>query len=163
MKTALKTVLIVTIMFGCTKNAKSPLIEKTNTAQEDLSTQYSNATKIITAHAWMYQGFYSHYKSEQDKGQRFYDRDSTNNLDEYLSGVVYSFKKNNTFSKYVKPYLYKGTWQFSDAVPTFLILKYSYGKQENDSLLVLSTEHLNYLRKDGYSQWYTELIPAKHQ
>ena len=159
MKNLLFAGLIITaIVCSCTKTNEVPDEQVTTSEQSDLSQQ--QLTKTLTAHKWMYQEFYSHYVDEQHKGQRFYDRDSTNNFDEYLADVVFTFYKTHRFTKYVSPYTYHGTWNFSDSKPTYLTLKFSY-ETEKDSVVLFDINHLNYFKKEAYSHWYTSLVPLK--
>ena len=151
------------IIASCTKTDMSPANNTVFTQSIDEATQ-KQLIKTLTAHPWMFQEYYSHYINEQNKGQRFYDRDSTDNFDEYLKDEVYTFKKNHALVKYMKyngeDYYYHGTWQFSDNKPTYLTLTFT-SSSEKDSVTLFDINHLNYFRVSDYHKFYTALIPKQ--
>ena len=149
------------VVLGCTKTDVNPSQELSAT-QNDFSTARS-ASVILTSHPWMYNAFYMHYIDKNHKGDALYVRGASNNQDEILATDRFTFKPNNRFVQTEGDYVYKGTWQFSDSIPTVLFMKYSWGTDE-DSIVRFDINHLNFTQSFGYhdeDKSYTELIPAQ--
>jgi hypothetical protein len=166
MKTVLITALFCFIIIAsCTKTDMSPTTNIVSDESQENAT-IKQLTNILTAHPWMYQEYYSHYVDEQHKGQRFYDRDSTDNFDQFYKNTVYTFHKNHTFVEYVKydantAYNYYGKWQLSDNKPTYLTLNFQSISDEKDSVTLFDNTHLNYFRVSDYHKFYTALVPKQ--
>jgi len=116
----------------------------------------------LTAHPWMYQGYYFRYIDQQHKGDPQYVRGSNNNIIN-LDDTRFTYKKNGTFIELDGGYTYPGTWKFTDAADTVLVLNYSWGTNVN-TIIALNSNHLKYKEPIGsYSHnnfAYSELIPA---
>ncbi len=162
MKTLLVTFIMVTLAFACTKtDMQQPVTGTTNSSETDLL-RAKNRTGLITAHTWMYQGYYFHYIDQAHKGDPQYVRGSSNNL-VALDDTRITFKKNGTFLEKDGGYDYPGTWQFTDNADTAFITVYSFGMNRN-SIIALNKNKFSYKHPIGsYSHnnfAYSELIPA---
>ena len=152
-------------LLSCNKSdLKSPAALNTKPSSEAISSeQVINKTNVLTAHPWMYQGFYFHYIDQQHKGDPQYVGGSSNNILN-LDGTRITYKTNGTFVELDGGFTYPGTWKFTDAADTALSMAYSWGTDVN-SIITLKSSHLNYKKSIGhYSHGnfaYTELIPAK--
>lgn len=111
----------------------------------------------------MYKSYYLHYIDQAHKGDAQYIRGSNNNLID-LDDTHFTFRKNGTFLELENGYRYPGTWQFTDAADTVLVMNYSYGTNVN-TILTFNANHLYYKKPIGsYSHnnfSYTELVTAQ--
>ncbi len=164
MKTSLVTFIVISLfIFACTKtDVQQPLAGNTNSSETDLLFQSKSRTTLITAHTWMYEGYYFHYIDQAHKGDPQYVRGSNNNI-VALDDTRITFKKNGTFLETEGGYNYPGTWQFTDEKDTALVMAYSFGTNKN-SIITLNNKKLSYKHPIGsYSHnnfAYSELIPA---
>ena len=162
MKTALVIFIAVSLLiFACTKtNLQQPV--NANSSEADLLLAKSR-TALITAHTWMYKGYYFHYIDQAHKGDAQYVRGSSNNLVP-LDDTRITFRKNGSFLETDGGYNYPGTWQFTDNADTAFVMVYSYGTNKN-SIITLNNKKLSYKHPIGsYSHnnfAYSELIPAQ--
>jgi hypothetical protein len=150
-------------MFGaCTKADIQPSAESSPVASQDVSAN-AKANNILTSHSWMYNAFYMHYIDKNHKGDPLYVRGASNNQDEILATDRFTFKTDHSFVQTEGDYTYRGTWRFSDKVPTVLFMKYDWGTDE-DSIVNFNSNRLNFTQSFGYhdeDKSYTELIPAQ--
>lgn len=164
MKTLLVSFIVISlVIFACTKTGvQQPATNSTNASETDLSLQAKNRTALITAHTWMYQGYYFHYTDQKHKGDPQYVRGSSNNIIN-LDDDRINFKKNGSFLETEGGYNYPGTWQFTDNADTAFTMIYSWGTNRN-SIITLNNKKLSYKHPIGsYSHnnfAYSELIPA---
>lgn len=129
----------------------------------DNASAITKATATLTAHSWMYNAFYMNYIDKNHMGDPLYIRGASNNEDEILGTDRFVFKTNGNFTQVEGGFVYKGTWHFSQNVPTTLFMKYDWGTDE-DSIVNFNTNHLNFIQSFGYhndDHSYTELIPAQ--
>lgn len=165
MKKTLVTFIVISLaIFACTKTGvQQPATGGTNSSETDLSLLVRSRTALITAHTWMYQGYYFHYIDQKHKGDPQYVRGSSNNL-VALDDTRITFKKNGTFLETENGYKYPGTWHFTDNADTAFVMAYSFATHTN-SIITLSNKKLNYKHPIGsYSHnnfAYSELIPAQ--
>lgn len=164
MKTSLATFIIISlVIFACTKtDMQQPATGNTNASETDLLLRTKSRTTLITAHTWMYKGYYFHYIDQAHKGDPQYIRGSSSNIID-LDGTRITFRKNGTFLETENGYNYPGTWQFTDNADTAFIMVYSWGTNKN-SIITLNDKKLSYKHPIGsYSHnnfAYSELIPA---
>ncbi len=165
MKTSLVIFITISmVIFACTKtDMQQPLTGNANSSENDLLLQAKSKTALITAHTWMYQGYYFHYIDQAHKGDPQYVRGSSNNL-VALDDTRITFKNNGTFLEKDGGYDYPGTWQFTDKADTAFVMVYSFGTNKN-SIITLNNQKLSYKHAIGsYSHnnfAYSELITAK--
>lgn len=165
MKTSFIGFIIISItIFACTKTSmQQPAANNANASETDLLLQAKSRTTLITAHTWMYQGYYFHYIDQMHKGDPQYMRGSSNNIIN-LDDDRITFKKNGSFLETEGGYNYPGTWQFTDNADTAFVMTYSWGANKN-SIITLNNKKLNYKHSIGsYSHnnfAYSELIPAQ--
>jgi hypothetical protein len=161
MKTSIVSLIVICVMISaCTKTeVQQPVTGNTNVSETDL---VKTRTALITAHTWMYQGYYFHYIDQAHKGDPQYVRGSSNNLVD-LDGTRIKFRKNGTFLETENGYNYPGTWQFTDNADTAFVMVYSWGTNKN-SVITLNNRKLSYKHPIGsYSHnnfAYSEFIPA---
>ena len=166
MKTSLITFIVVSVViFACTKtDMQQPVAGGVNSSETDLSIQAKSRTALITAHTWMYQGYYFHYIDQAHKGDPQYIRGSSNNLVP-LDNTRITFKTNGTFLDTDGEFNYPGTWQFTDAADTAFVMVYSFGTNNKNSIITLNNKKLSYKHPIGsYSHnnfAYSELAPAQ--
>jgi hypothetical protein len=152
-------------VLACNKSdLQSPTMTNTSLSSQTASSALvTSPTTLLTAHSWMYQGFYFHYLDQQHKGDPQYVRGATNNILN-LDGTRITYKTNGTFVELDGGFTYPGTWKFTNAADTALSMAYSWGTDVN-SIITLNTNQLSYKKAIGhYSHGnfaYTELIPAK--
>ena len=153
-------------LLSCNKSdLQTPAAVNTTSSSEAASSSalVTSPTTVLTAHSWMYQGFYFHYLDQQHKGDPQYVRGSSNNILN-LDATRITYKTNGTFMELDGGFTYPGTWKFTDAADTALSMTYSWGTDVN-SIITLNSNHLNYKKSIGhYSHGnfaYTELITAK--
>jgi len=165
MKTLLILVVISTLLLsGCNKtNLQSPAtVNMVTPAENTPSAEARTKTSILTAHPWMYKGYYFHYIDQNHKGDPQYVRGSSSNIID-LDDTRITYRKNGTFLEVDGGYNYPGTWKFTDAADTVLVMTYEWGTDVN-TIVKLTINHLNYKKPIGsYSHnnfAYSELIPA---
>jgi hypothetical protein len=111
----------------------------------------------------MYQGFYLHYTDQQHKGEPQYVRGGSNNIIN-LDDSHITYKRDGTFVELDGETTFPGTWKFTDAADTVLVMNYSYGT-DVFTIVTLNSNHLNYKRPAGGYRLnnfaYTELVPAR--
>jgi hypothetical protein len=165
MKTLLISFIVISlVIFSCTKTGMQPPVTNSTSASEtDLSLQAKSRTTLITAHTWMYKGYYFHYIDQTHKGEPQYVRGSNNNVIN-LDDTRIKFRKNGTFLETDGGYDYPGTWQFTDNADTAFTMTYSWGTNRN-SIITLNNNKLSYKHAIGsYSHGnfaYSEFIPAQ--
>ena len=166
MKTSLITFIVVSVVIlACTKtDMQQPVTGGTNSSETDLSLQAKSRTALITAHTWMYQGYYFHYIDQAHKGDPQYIRGSSNNLVP-LDDTRITYKKDGTFLETDGGYDYPGTWQFTDNADTAFKMVYNFGTNNSNSIITLNNKKLSYKHTIGsYSHnnfAYSELVPAQ--
>jgi opacity protein-like surface antigen len=146
------------------KDVQQPAaVNATPSSEATLSAKATSKTAALTAHSWMYQGYYFHYIDQQHKGDAQYVRGSNNNIIN-LDDTRIAYKSNGTFLELDGGFKYPGTWKFTDAADTALSMAYSWGTDVN-TIITLNNNHLNFDKSIGrYSHGnfaYTELIPAQ--
>ena len=155
---------IIIILAGCTKTVpQSPeaatTVPGSGTAVADDARTRPN---ILTAHPWMYRGFYLHYIDQAHKGDPQYVRGSSSNIID-LDGTWITYKKNGTFLETENGYEYPGTWNYTNSADTVLVMAFSYGTDVN-TIITINNNNLNYKMPIGsYSHnnfAYTELMSA---
>ncbi len=152
-------------LLACNKdNLQAPAaLNTTSSSEVTSSAQALSPASVLTAHPWMYQGFYFHYLDQQHKGDPQYVRGSSNNILN-LDGTRITYKTNGTFVELDGGFTYPGTWKFTDAADTALSMAYTWGTDVN-SVISLNVNQLSYKKSIGhYSHGnfaYTELIPAR--
>ncbi len=154
----------IACLFACTKtNVQAPAATAALSPETNLSAPQKSRTALLTAHPWMYQGYYFHYTDQQHKGDPEYVRGSSTNILD-LDDTRFNFRKNGTFLEISGGYRYPGTWQFTNAADTVLVMAYSYGTNVN-TIVTLTSNQLYYTKPIGsYSHnnfAYTELITAQ--
>lgn len=160
MKTTLILMFVFTVILSaCTKSDLQPSVNSISATSEDNSV-IKKRSALLTAHAWMYQERDFGYIDNHHRGDPQYIRGASNNI-EHLDDIRFVFKVNGTFTEKGDDYIQRGNWHFSDKTASLLILNYKY-YTNNDSILVLTNNNLNYTEPFGYhSKIYTELITAK--
>lgn len=162
MKTQNALLVVLVFFFACTKTDINSATKNLSAAAENNSTTAKSYFDILTAHKWMYNAFYLNYVDQNHKGDPQYIRGAHNNSSEIIGTDRFAFKTNFHFLQTEGDYAYKGTWKFSED-HAFLIMKYSWGTDE-DSILLCNNQHFNYMQRFGYGNKltsYTELIPAE--
>jgi len=152
-------------LFACNKSdVQAPGAINTSLSSEAISSALvSSKITALTAHPWMYQGYYFQYIDLQHKGDPQYVRGSNNNIIN-LDDTRITYRKNGTFLEVDGGYNYPGTWKFTDAADTSLVMAYSWGTDVN-TVITLNNNHLNYKKSIGrYSHGnfaFSELITAQ--
>ena len=152
-------------ILSCNKSdLQSPAaVNNTPSSEAISSAQVINKTNVLTAHPWMYQGFYLHYVDQQHKGDPQYVRGGSNNIIN-LDDSHITYKKDGTFVELDGATIFPGTWKFTNAADTVLVMAYSYGT-DVFTIVTLNSNHLNYKRPAGGYRpnnfAYTELVPAQ--
>jgi hypothetical protein len=154
------TCVAVIILAACNKTGIKPQASNASTGSEDLSIVKTRSLYLVS-HPWKYNGFYFNYIDQQHKGDPQYVRGASNNLVN-LDATTFFFRKNGSFIELDSGNRLTGTWHFSDASASVLIIEYSNHLTDNDTILVLSQNHWNYTRRiyDGKKS-YSELVPAQ--
>jgi hypothetical protein len=124
----------------------------------------TSPTTVLTAHPWMYQGFYLHYIDQQHKGDPQYIRGGSNNIIN-LDATRITYKTDGTFVERDGVNTFPGTWQFTNAADSVLVMNYSYGTDVY-TVVTLNSTHLNYTKLIPISYrhnnlTYSELVPAQ--
>lgn len=107
----MKTLVIfgaIIFIVACTKSDIQPSPISLQATSEDASI-VKNSIAVLTAHPWMYRGFYFHYVNKNAKGDPEYIRGGNNNAIN-LDGTRITFKKNGHFVEIDGGYTYPGTW-----------------------------------------------------
>lgn len=153
------TCIAVMVLAACNKTGVKPGANIVSTASEDLSIVKTRSLYLVS-HPWKYNGFYFEYVDQQHKGDPQYIRGASNNLVD-LDATTFFFRKNGSFVELDGGDRLPGTWSFSDASASLLILEYNYGKSK-DSILVLNQNHWNYTKPIyDNKKSYSELVPAQ--
>jgi len=144
---------------ACTKTDVKPAGNVVSAASQDALSVRTKRSALLTAHPWIYQGFYFNYVDQNNKGDVQYERGGTNNVID-LDQTVFTFRQNGTFLEIDGGYRYPGTWHFTDNTATVLILDFTYWT-DDCSIVTFTNNHLNYTQPLGYhSKSFTELIPS---
>jgi hypothetical protein len=85
-------------ILSCNKSdLQSPAVLNTSSSSEATSSaQVINKSNVLTAHPWMYKGFYLHYTDQHHKGDPQYIRGGSNNIIN-LDDSHITYKKDGTF------------------------------------------------------------------
>lgn len=151
-------VLLLIIFFACTKRETVPA--KTNIVSSiDESSAAKTRPELLTAHAWVYKGFYFHYVDHNYKGDVQYERGASGNIIN-LDSTIFHFKKNGTFVELDGGYTYPGTWSFTNSADTVLVLDYT-NWTDVATIVHFTSAHLNFTEPMVYrKKSYTELIAS---
>lgn len=161
MKSVFILCMALIIYAACTKNGVKPGAA-VSASSEDMSVIKTRSANLVS-HPWKYNAYYIFYHDQQHKGDPQYIRGNSNNIID-MNLWKFIFRKNGTFVELrddggPDP----GTWHFTDNTASLLVLEYSH-VTNNDSILILNNNHLNYTQPAGYqnmSKNYSELIPAQ--
>jgi len=160
MKTLVYFLCAGIILTSCTKTDIAPVKNSVSSANEDDASILKVRSALLTAHPWMYQGFYFHYVDNNNKGDVQYERGSTHNIID-LDATRYFFRSNGTFVEFDGGYRYPGTWHFTDRTATVLVLNYNFWTNDC-TIITFTNNHLTYTEPMGYgAKSFTELIPAR--
>jgi hypothetical protein len=136
-------------LYACNKSDVQAPASANTTASSEATSSVLASSKItaLTAHPWMYQGYYFQYIDQQHKGTPQYIRGSNSNIIN-LDDTRITYRKNGTFLEMDGGFDYPGTWKFTDAADTSLVMAYSWGTDVN-TVITLNTNHLNYKKSIG--------------
>src|SRR3954452_8086282 len=128
-------------LLACNKsNLQAPVAANATSSLEVPSSALTiSQASVLTAHPWMYQGFYFHYLDQQHKGDPQYVRGSSSNIIN-LDATRITYKTNGTFMELDGGFTYPGTWKFTNAADTVLVMAYDFGTDVN-SIITLNSSH----------------------
>ncbi len=157
----------VILLSACTKTSlhSTAAHNPASSSEIDLDNQVKTRTALLTAHIWMYQGYYFHYIDQAHKGDPQYVRGNSSNLVQ-LDETRITYKKNGTFLEIDGKYQYPGTWKFTDNADTLFTMVYENSLvTDKNTIVKLTGKMLNYTRPIGsYSHnnfAYSELVSAQ--
>lgn len=160
MKTLFYFLCIGIILTSCTKTDVAPAKNSVSSSNESDASVLRIRSALLTAHPWMYQGFYFHYVDNNNKGDVQYERGGTHNIIN-LDATRFLFRSNGTFIELDGGYRYPGNWHFTDKTATVLVMNYT-NWTDDCTIITFTNNHLNYTQPMGYGdKSFTELIPAK--
>jgi hypothetical protein len=160
MKTSLSLFCAGIIFFtACTKTDLKPSQNVISSTSQDEASAVKTRSGILTAHTWMYKGFYFHYVDKNNKGDVQYVRGGTHNVIN-LDATRITFRPNGNLLELDGGYRYPGTWKFTDNTASVLVCDYTNWTNVC-TITTITGNHLNFAEPMGYnSKSFTELIPA---
>ena len=154
------TCIAVIILAACNKTGVKPESSVVSTGSENLSIVKTRSLYLVS-HPWKYVGFYFDYIDQQHKGDPQYIRGASNNLVD-LDATTFYFRKNGSFVELDGGNRLTGTWNFSDASASVIILEFDNHITDKNTILVLNQNHWNYTRPIyDNKKSYSELVPAQ--
>jgi hypothetical protein len=162
MKTLFAMLVASFIFFsGCSKTDITPANQSVSASSQGDISILKTRSALVSAHPWMYQGYYFHYTDMNHKGDVQYERGQSKNVIN-LDETRYFFKSDGTFLEFDGGFRYPGTWHFTDKTATVLILNFT-NWTEDCTIVKFTNNQLNYTEPMGYRDdvSFTELIPAQ--